>query len=60
MRLRLVSFTITPVIVIEDDGNLAPGPNVTPVVVPAAQLDDVPTLVRDGLAQLQAQADAEQ
>lgn len=53
MRHRLVYLQIVPVMVVEDeDGNLAPGPEVRPLVVAAVDLDRVAALVRAGVEEM--------
>lgn len=57
MRHRLVYLQIVPVMVVEDgDGNLAPGPEVRPLVVAAADLDQVAALVRAGVEEMNSNA----
>jgi hypothetical protein len=56
-RVRLVGLVLSPQLVI-DDGEHLTAVNANTLTIPAARLDNVPALVRDALAELQAQLDA--
>lgn len=56
-RLRLASVTVNPTVLFDDGVNLTPVP-VSGMTVPAAQLDDLPGLLRDAIGKLQEQIPA--
>lgn len=51
-RLRLATVTVSPTVFLDDGEYLTPV-NVTPFVVEAARLDELPELIRAGLAEHQ-------
>jgi hypothetical protein len=57
-RLRLATVTITPTVYLDDGEDLTPV-TVTPFVVEAARLDQLPALIRAGLAEHQQRIDGQ-
>lgn len=56
-RVRLVGLTVTPTVVLDDGEHLTPQ-NVGSMNIPGARLDELPTLLRDALGELQGRLDA--
>lgn len=59
-RVRLLGLVISPHLVIDDGENLTPIHTTDPLTVPATQLENLPTLIRAALADIQGQLDAEE
>jgi|1185.fasta_scaffold308577_2 hypothetical protein len=58
VKVRLVSLTVQPMIVLDDGENLTPRP-VTHMSIESSRIDEVPTQIRAALKDLQQQIDVE-